>query len=262
MLTTLMNRLSFARALNSRLYARFWIGQSLSGLGDGIFYIALAWQVLLMTHSGTAMGLVLVASAIPRLIFMLIGGVTADRLPRRTIILWSDGGRGLVVLLISTLGFVGLLQFWHLIIEALIFGLVDGFFTPAVLAITPDLVEPDDLPSANALVSVSQTLTQLIGPMLGAGLVALITPIGVFALNGLSFLLSVAFLLSIQIPERHISSNPWQIGASPESVTQEYPGGENETNAYDWGMENWEACSLINWDLRWSLSSVGRWLCQ
>ncbi|GER92278.1 hypothetical protein KDW_64400 [Dictyobacter vulcani] len=64
------------------------------------------------------------AATIPRLIFVLIGGVTADRLPRRLIMLWSDGGRGFVVLLISILGFMGQLQFWHLIIEALIFGIV------------------------------------------------------------------------------------------------------------------------------------------
>lgn len=111
MIATLQRRLRFARALKSRPYAMVWLGQTISGLGDGIFYIALAWQVLLMTHSGTAMGIVLVASTIPRLAFMLIGGVTADRLPRRMIILWSDGGRGLVVLLISLLGFTNLLQF-------------------------------------------------------------------------------------------------------------------------------------------------------
>jgi MFS family permease len=162
MLATLTKRLRFARALKSRPYAMIWIGQSISGLGDGIFYIALAWQVLLMTHSGTAMGIVLVASSIPRLAFMLFGGVAADRLPRRMIILWSDGGRGVVVLLISILGFMGILQFWQLVIESLVFGVVDGFFTPAIMAITPDLVEKDDLVSANALNSVSNNVTQFV----------------------------------------------------------------------------------------------------
>ena len=197
-------RLQFARALKSRPYTMVWIGQTISNLGDGIFYIALAWQVLLMTHSGTAMGIVLVSSTIPRLVFLLIGGVAADRLPRRLIILWSDGGRGLIVLLISILGFMGLLQFWHLIIEALIFGIVDGFFNPAVLAITPDLVEKDELASANALISFSGNLAQLLGPILGAGLIALISPMGAFAADALSYFISVAFLLSVRIPERHV----------------------------------------------------------
>lgn len=236
MFALITRRLGFARALKSRPYAMIWIGQTLSGLGDGIFYIALAWQVLLMTHSGTAMGIVLVAASIPRLIFTLLGGVTADRLPRRMIILLSDGGRGLVLLLISILGFLHLLQFWHLVIESLIFGVVDGFFMPAIMAITPDLVEKDDLPSANALSSVGQTVTQLIGPILGAGLIALISPIGVFTLNGLSFFVSVAFLMSVQIPERHVQAvQPEQVSV-PEgelvlvagSGAQESVAGEDE----------------------------------
>lgn len=198
-------RLQFARALKSRPYAMIWIGQTISNLGDGIFNVALAWQILLMTHSGTAMGVVLIASMIPRLVFVLIGGVAADRLPRRLIILWSDTGRGVIVLLISVLGFTGLLQFWHLVIEALIFGVVDGFFNPAILAITPDLVEKDDLASANALNSMSGNLAQLVGPLVGAGLIALINPIGAFAFNALSYFISMAFLLSVRIPERHVA---------------------------------------------------------
>ena len=270
MIATFTKRLRFARALKSRPYAMVWIGQSLSGLGDGIFYIALAWQVLLMTHSGTAMGIVLVASTIPRLVFMLIGGVTADRLPRRMIILWSDGGRGVVVLLISILGFAGLLQFWHLVLESLIFGLVDGFFMPAVMAITPDLVQKDDLPSANALVAVSQTLTQLIGPVLGAGLIALISPMGVFALNGLSFLLSVAFLLSVQVPERHVQSTPWQAStpegegvsiASGGSVIEGNMGGESVASENGWEVQRRGIAGVIA-DVREGLFYVrsSRWL--
>jgi MFS family permease len=205
MFASSVKRMKFVRALKSRPFAMIWIGQTISNLGDGIFYLALAWQVLLMTHSATAMGIVLIAGMIPRLVFVLIGGVTADRLPRRLIILWSDGGRGVVVLLISILGFMGHLQFWHLMVEALIFGVVDGFFNPAILAITPDLVEKDDLPSANALISLSSTLAQLLGPAVGAGFIALTGPMGAFAANALSFFISVAFLLPVRIPERHMN---------------------------------------------------------
>lgn len=205
MFASSVKRMKFVRALKSRPFAMIWIGQTISNLGDGIFYLALAWQVLLLTHSATAMGIVLIAGMIPRLVFVLIGGVTADRLPRRLIILWSDGGRGVVVLLISMLGFTGHLQFWHLMVEALIFGVVDGFFNPAILAITPDLVEKDDLPSANALISLSSTLAQLLGPAVGAGFIALTGPMGAFAANALSFFISVAFLLPVRIPERHMN---------------------------------------------------------
>ena len=202
---SLAEKLRFTRALRSRPFAMVWIGQTISNLGDGIFSIAIAWQVLLMTHSGLAMGTVLIAAMIPRLVFVLIGGVASDRLPRRLIILWSDGGRGLIVLLISIMGFLGLLQFWHLVIEAFVFGIVDGFFNPAVMAITPDLVEKEDLASANALGSLGGTLAQFLGPMLGAGLIALISPMGAFLANAISFFISVAFLLSFRLPERHVT---------------------------------------------------------
>ncbi len=222
MMATLGKRLQFARALQSRPYAMIWIGQTISSLGDGIFYIALAWQVLLTTHSGTAMGVVLIAGTIPRLVFVLLGGVAADHLPRRLIILWSDGGRGLVVLLISILGFTGYLQFWHLLVESLIFGIVDGFFNPAIMAITPDLVEKDDLASANALISLSGNVAQLLGPLLGAGLIALVNPMGAFAVNALSFFISVAFLLSVRIPERHVAKTL----EIQETAEEGFPGME------------------------------------
>jgi MFS family permease len=207
MFASSVKRLKFVYAFKSRPFAMIWIGQTISSLGDGVFSIALAWQVLLMTHSATAMGIVLIADMIPRLVFVLIGGVMADRLPRRLIILWSDGGRGVVVLTISILGFTGHLQFWHLILESLIFGTVDGLFSPAILAIIPDLVERDDLPSANTLSSLSGTFAQLLGPVLGAAFIALTGPMGAFAANALSFFLSFVFLLSVRIPERHMNKS-------------------------------------------------------
>jgi len=177
-ITAITQKLSFARSLKSRPFAFVWIGQTISNLGDMIFYTALAWQVLSMTGSATAMGVVLVAAEIPRLVFMLIGGVAADRLPRKLIMLWSDGGRGLIILLIALLGWMHVLQFWHLVLQSFLFGFVDGFFNPAVRAITPELVEKDDLASANSLNSLSQTMSQLLGPALGATLVVLISPNG------------------------------------------------------------------------------------
>ena len=195
MIANLTQRLRFARAFKTRPFTFLWLGQTISNLGNGVFQVALAWQVLLMTHSGTAMGIVLLASTVPNIVFVLLGGVAADRLPRRLIILWSDGGSGVVVLLISILGFMHQLQLWQLIVEALIFGIVEGFFHPAILSITPDLVERDDLASANALNAFSGNLSQLFGPLLGALLIALFTPIGAFFINALSFFVSVAFLL-------------------------------------------------------------------
>lgn len=188
----------FARALRSRSFAIFWTGQTISNLGDGAFITALAWQVLIMTHSGLAMGTLLVAQSIPRLIFILLGGLAADRLPRRLILLASDAGRGITVLLIATLAWANILQLWHLFILAVIFGAAGAFFGPAYQAIPPQLVEKEALSSANALTVISGQLGGLLGPLVGAGLIGLTGPVGAFAFDGLSFVVSVLSLAAIR----------------------------------------------------------------
>ena len=90
----LANRARFIRALKSRPFALLWAGQAVSNLGDAAFYTTLAWQILILTGSATAMGIVLTAEMVPRLVFLLVGGVTADR-PRRASLgfhrRWIDG---------------------------------------------------------------------------------------------------------------------------------------------------------------------------
>lgn len=197
------SRARFARALRSRPFALLWLGQTISAIGDGAFFTALAWQVLLLTHSGAAMGVALVAETIPLVAFMLVGGVVADRLPRRLTLLWSDGGRAVVTLAVAGLGFAGLLQFWHLVALAAVFGLADAFFRPAYQSIPPQLVPAEDLPSANALTSFARNATTLIGPGIGAALVSLASPAGAFAFDGATFVFSaVCLVLMGRIRER------------------------------------------------------------
>jgi MFS family permease len=199
--TSIGGRLRFARALRSPAFALVWSGQTISALGDGAFLIALAWQILVLTGSGTAMGIVLVAQSIPRLLFLLLGGVAADRLPRRLVMLWSDSGRALLVGAIAALGWLGLLQFWVLVVLALGFGFADAFFLPAYQSIPPVLVETEALTSANALTSLSQELALLLGPALGAALVAVLGASGAFAFDSLTFLISALCLLALRMPK-------------------------------------------------------------
>lgn len=199
-MAALGSKLRFTRALYNRPFALLWIGQTISSLGDGAYNTALAWFILLLTGSATAMGLVVMASAIPRVLFLLFGGVVADRLPRRLVMLWSDTGRAVVVLLIAALAWLHLLQLWHLIILSLIFGFVDGFFIPAYQSIPPQLVPGEDLSSANALNELGQDTSRLLGPLLGATCVALVGPASAFGLDGLTFIASILCLLSMRLP--------------------------------------------------------------
>src|SRR5262249_61971550 len=123
MIASLVVRVRFARALGSRPFALLWIGQTVSLLGNGAYFTALAWTVLLLTHSATAMGIIAIASMVPRVLFLLIGGVAADRLPRRLVLLWSGGGRAGVVLGGAALGWVGRPQALPPVGAAHVFGL-------------------------------------------------------------------------------------------------------------------------------------------
>ncbi|HET8845084.1 MAG TPA: MFS transporter [Ktedonobacteraceae bacterium] len=202
MFASLTQKFHFARAIKSRSFTFVWLGQLISTLGDGIFFTALSWQVLVMTGSATAMGVVLMASVVPKLVLVLVGGALADRLPRKHIVLWSDAGRGILLLLLAIFSWMHLLQLWQFFIQALLFGIIDGFFDPAILSLTPELVKTEDLPSANSLVSFNQIMNQLLGPALGAILVALFSATGAFFVDALSFFASVGFLLCVRLPPR------------------------------------------------------------
>lgn len=200
----------FARALRSRSFALLWLGQTISILGDGAFFIALTWQVLLTTNSAKAIGLVEGIQTLPGLLILLLGGVAADRLPRRLILIYSDAGRGLVVLALALLAWNHMLQFWHFIVLALLFGCVDGFFWPASQAILPQLVAAEDLASANSLLTLSQRLSLIAGPLLAISVVTWMGTDTVFAFEGLTFLFSALCLLAIRLPGKG------DIGEQPE----------------------------------------------
>lgn len=196
----LSSRLQFARALQARPFALLWTGQTISVLGDAVFTIAITWEVLLLTGSATAMSLIVIAQWAPKIVLLLFGGVLADRVSRRLLMLWADTGRGCIVLLVAWLSWSHLLQFWYLVVLAPLFGIVSSFFDPAYQSILPQLVETDALASANSLNIVSRNVGFLLGPMLSAGCITLFGPASAFAFDGLTFFISAAFLIAIKLP--------------------------------------------------------------
>jgi DHA3 family tetracycline resistance protein-like MFS transporter len=174
-----------------------WSGQTISRLGDSLYQVALAWWVVEKTGSALAMGLILIFTIVPMLAFLLLGGVMVDRWPRLPLLLASDVGRGVMVSVTALLAVVNWLEVWHLCLFGLLFGTVDAFFQPAYRAFVPEIVPPEELNSANSLGDLSAQLSGVLGPALGAGLVALGGTSGAFALDGLSFFISVACLLPL-----------------------------------------------------------------
>lgn len=187
------------RALRNTPFATLWVGQSISIVGNAAFTTALAWQVLLLTGSATAMGLVVIAQSVPQTLLLAVGGVVADRVPRRTVMLWSDTIRGLAVVAIAALSATHTLHLWQLVALGLLFGVVRSFFDPAYLAIMPLVVTADELSSANALTSISQQVSRMVGPALGALFVAVGSPASAFAVDGLTFAVSAICLLLLPV---------------------------------------------------------------
>ena len=178
------------RALAHGPFALLWSGQTISRLGDSLYRIALAWWVLEHTGSARAMGTVLICSFAPMLVFLLIGGVAVDRLPRLALMLGSDALSGLVVGAVALLAATGQLALWHVYVASVVFGLVESFFQPAYQAIIPDITPQAALPSANALTSLSAQVIGIVGPGIGAVLVALGGTASAFALDAASFLIA------------------------------------------------------------------------
>ena len=183
------------RALTHRSFAFLWVGQTISRVGDHLYQVALAWWVLEKTGSALAMGTVLTFSMVPMLLFVLIGGVAVDRLPRVRLLLISDLGRGIAAAGVAWLALSGRLEIWHIYGASLLFGLADAFFQPAYLALVPELTPVSALTSANSLTSLSSQAGRIMGPALGAALVGLGGTTLAFAGNALSFFAAALLVL-------------------------------------------------------------------
>jgi len=191
------------RALRHRAFALLISGQSLSRVGDFLYQVALAWWVLEKTDSGVAMSMVFVFTTIPNLLFLLIGGVLADRMSRVHLLFLSDMGRGMVMAVITWLAFTNQLEIWMVYVGSLFFGFADAFFMPALQALVPQVAPEEDLTSANALNSLSMQLGRVAGPALGGLLIGFGGTNLAFGINTASFFiagLSLLPLLSIPAP--------------------------------------------------------------
>ncbi|MBW4621682.1 MAG: MFS transporter [Cyanosarcina radialis HA8281-LM2] len=141
-----------------------WLGQSLLLWAMQFWLVAIAWLVLQQTGSGIAIGTVLMSAAIPRALFMLVGGALGDRFPPQRLAAGSAIVNTLIVAIVALALSADALQLIHLIVGAALFGLADAFLYPALLSILPRLVEPKLLGQANAFLQGGEQITNIVGP--------------------------------------------------------------------------------------------------
>ena len=209
--------------LRGRDFRLVWFGEGISLLGDQFYFVALTWLTLQLTGSGLALGTLLMVAAIPRGVFMLVGGALTDRLSARTLMLVSHIVRAVIVAAIASLVALHAVQLWHLYVLAISFGVIDAFFFPASAAIVPSLVDEAALAAGNALMRGTMQITLLIGPGL-AGL--LIATAGSSAGNGAAFGIDAASFAIAAVMLLRTSPHP-QTNRSdgPVEGTSEDPGG-------------------------------------
>src|SRR5689334_11728113 len=142
--------------LRKRNFRLLFIGQLISTLGDHAYSVALPWTVLVVTGDPRQMAIVLAAEATPRVLFLLLGGVLADRLGPRLVMLIADIGRAGVVGALGVTLFVGLPPLWVVAALAALHGVGSGLFQPGSQALIPQTASDDELPAANGLMQTVQ----------------------------------------------------------------------------------------------------------
>ena len=174
---------------------------TLSLFGGGMWLVALVWQVIELGGGPLQLSITATATSIGMVGATLIGGVVADRVPQRLILVGIEAVKLVSMAGVAALALTGSLELWHLVVAAALLGIGEGFFYPAYSAILPALLPADDLLAANGIEGVLRPAAmQAAGPALAAGLIALggpplafavIVVVHVLALAGLSLMRSV-----------------------------------------------------------------------
>ncbi|HKE78259.1 MAG TPA: MFS transporter [Solirubrobacteraceae bacterium] len=174
----------------------FW-GQALSVIGDRITPIAIAFAVLGI-GTATDLGVVLAAGGVPFALFALAGGVWADRIGRRRIMLASDVVRAVVQAATATLLLTGSAEVWMLVVLSFVYGTASALFMPALIGLIPQTVEPERLQEANALLSLTRSVANVAGPTLAGVLIAASGSGEAIAVDAATFAISAMFLARLR----------------------------------------------------------------
>jgi MFS family permease len=159
--------------------------------------LAQSWLVLKLSGSPFLLGLDSFLGQIPIFLFSLIGGVIADRLDRRFLLIGSQIVQLSCAFLLAGLFYFNVVQVWHILCLSFVVGVAQAFGGPAYQALVPALVEPKDLANAIALNSIQFNLARVIGPMLGGITLAQLGPVWCFGLNGVSYIAVIISLLML-----------------------------------------------------------------
>ncbi|GAB2732624.1 MFS transporter [Sinomonas soli] len=186
------------RVLRVPNFALFWTGQLVSGTGTWMQTVAMAWLVLQISHSPGVLGTVTMLQFLPMMLFTLPAGVLADRVPKRRLLLATQGLAALQAVVLGAVALAGTPRIWVLAVMAFVLGLSNAFNNPTQQAFLPELVGRALLPDAVTMNSIQFNGTRMVGSALGGLVLAQSSAAAVFLLNAASFLASLAALLLLR----------------------------------------------------------------
>lgn len=185
------------KAFAYRDFRLMWFGACISSIGTWMQIVAQSWLIYRLSHSAFLLALDQFLGGIPIFLFSLIGGVVADRVERRRILLGSQyvqlASSGLLAILVAT----GAVHIWHILCLSFVSGFAQAFGGPAYQALIPTLVKREDMPNAIALNSIQFNMAVTIGPALAGQALARIGETWCFGLNAASFIAPIVALLLI-----------------------------------------------------------------
>jgi MFS family permease len=226
------------RALRNPNFRLFWSGNFLSNIGTWMQNVAQGWLVLTLTGSAFWLGVVGFAGSIPFLIFTLFGGVVADRVNKRRLLLVTQSVMMLLAFTLAALAwFKGpdgrpVIRVWELVVLAFLNGMAMAMNAPSYQALVPKLVPREDLTNAIALNSAQFNMSRILGPTLGGYAMALFGVAGNFFLNGVSFLAVLWALTRIRYPEPEPSHYPGLLRSLREGFA--YVRGNRQMRVLVW----------------------------
>jgi len=198
---------------------RYWFsGQIVSLLGSWMQITAQGFLVYQLTGSPAFLGYVGFASGLPSWLFMLYGGVIADRISRRNLLIITQTAMMILAFILAALTFLKMVQPWQIIILAFLLGTANAFDAPARLALVKELVEPGDMTNAIALNATMFNTALITGPALAGIVYATVGPAWCFAINGISFLAVIIALQKMKLESvRQLPSKGSTLTALSES---------------------------------------------
>ncbi len=197
------------KAFRYRDFRLMWIGACTSSIGTWMQIVAQGWLIYRLSHSAFLLALDQFLAGLPIFLFSLVGGVIADRIERRRILLGSQwvqmASAGILTVLVAT----GVVHVWQILCLSFVSGFAQAFGGPAYQALIPTLVEREDMPNAIALNSIQFNLAVTVGPALAGQALAKLGETWCFGLNAVSFLapiISLSIITTRFLPDKTTES--------------------------------------------------------